>query len=526
MSWPPPRGPARSGGGGRASRDRRVPTAWLAGPAERGADGWSAAWTRARELARRARAALAAARDQRHRRDPAHEPRAGAAGRERARGRRARPPRVLEPRARPRVGRARQPPRPRRGPAVRADRRRGAIVVNNGAGAVLLAAAALAGPGTGDRGVARAAGRDRRRVPDPRRDRPVGRAADRGGHHQPHPPAATTSGRCARRRRGRRDHARAPVELPDASGSCEDVPIEALCELGVPVIDDVGSGGLAGAAVDRGAGRRARPCARSVAAGAALVCCSGDKLLGGPQAGLIVGRREAVAAARRHPLARALRIDKLSLAALEATLRLYRDPERARTRDSRAGDARRGRGDAGGAGASGSREAIGEPAQIVAAVGAGGRRGAAAARARGTGGGAARREPEALARALREHEPPVIARIHDGRRAARPAHADRGRGRRSWSRGRAGARSTDELAAADARHRRPHRPRQDRADPRADRRRHRPPARGARARDLDRARLRAASSCRPGAGCRWSTSPVTSGSCARWSPAPPASTCS
>jgi L-seryl-tRNA(Ser) seleniumtransferase len=101
-------------------------------------------------------------------------------------------------------------------------------------------------------------------------------------------------------------------------GFVEDVGIEALCELGVPVIDDVGSGAL-GPVDDE------PPVRRSVAAGAALVVFSGDKLLGGPQAGLIVGRADAVAAARRHPLARALRIDKLSLAALEATLRLHRD---------------------------------------------------------------------------------------------------------------------------------------------------------------------------------------------------------
>jgi len=110
-------------------------------------------------------------------------------------------------------------------------------------------------------------------------------------------------------------------------GFVQEVEIEELCELGVPVIDDVGSGNLA---EDLPALADEPPVRRSVAAGAALVCFSGDKLLGGPQAGVLVGRAEAVAAARAHPLARALRLDKLSLAALEATLALYRDPERAR----------------------------------------------------------------------------------------------------------------------------------------------------------------------------------------------------
>jgi L-seryl-tRNA(Ser) seleniumtransferase len=110
-------------------------------------------------------------------------------------------------------------------------------------------------------------------------------------------------------------------------GFSEDVGIEDLCGLGPPVIDDVGSGALdAGmpALADEPAVRR------SVAAGAALTCFSGDKLLGGPQAGVLVGTAPAIEAARSHPLARALRIDKLSLAALEATLRLYREPARAR----------------------------------------------------------------------------------------------------------------------------------------------------------------------------------------------------
>ena len=113
-------------------------------------------------------------------------------------------------------------------------------------------------------------------------------------------------------------------------GFVEDVAIEELCALGrergVPVIDDVGSGVLAEDIPELADEPAVR---RSVAAGAGLVCFSGDKLLGGPQAGLLVGSVEAVTACREHPLARALRIDKLSLAALAATLRLYLDPAEA-----------------------------------------------------------------------------------------------------------------------------------------------------------------------------------------------------
>src|SRR5207248_10259593 len=72
------------------------------------------------------------------------------------------------------------------------------------------------------------------------------------------------------------------------------------------------------------------PTAReTLAGGADLVCFSGDKLLGGPQAGVVAGSAQLVERLRRHPLHRALRIDKLGLAALEGTLLLYLEPERA-----------------------------------------------------------------------------------------------------------------------------------------------------------------------------------------------------
>jgi L-seryl-tRNA(Ser) seleniumtransferase len=92
-------------------------------------------------------------------------------------------------------------------------------------------------------------------------------------------------------------------------------------EQGVPVVYDMGSGCINGAGIDA---LRDEPTVQdALAAGVDLVMFSADKLLGGPQAGLIAGRRDLVAALENHPLARALRLDKMTLAALEQTLRMY-----------------------------------------------------------------------------------------------------------------------------------------------------------------------------------------------------------
>jgi len=115
-------------------------------------------------------------------------------------------------------------------------------------------------------------------------------------------------------------------------GFVEEAALADLVELGrrrrVPVVYDLGGGLM----LDPGpAALRDEPTLPQAArSGAAAVVASGDKLLGGPQAGILVGRRAFVARCRRNPLARAVRADKLTLAALGATLALYRDPDLAR----------------------------------------------------------------------------------------------------------------------------------------------------------------------------------------------------
>jgi L-seryl-tRNA(Ser) seleniumtransferase len=170
---------------------------------------------------------------------------------------------------------------------------------------------------------------------------------------------------------------------------------------GLPLVDDLGSGALFPIGDEPTA-------AASLAAGADMVCFSGDKLLGGPQAGIVVGRAELVERLRRHPLQRALRADKLTLAALEGTLALTLDPELARREIPvlRMLDE--------------PLEAVRSRAERLAAL-VGGTVEETVAR---VGGGAlplaqvesyACAVEEELAERLRRTEPPVIALVRDGR---------------------------------------------------------------------------------------------------------------
>ena len=288
-----------------------------------------------------------------------------------------------------------------------------AMVVNNGAGAMLLAAAALAGPG-------RAVVVSRGQLVE------IG-----GGFRIPDVIAQSGStlievGTTNRTKLADYAQALAGAAVPVGAilrvhqsnfrtvGFVEQATIEEMCSLGAPVIDDLGSGVLSNR--DSIAALADEPdLERSLDAGAALVCCSGDKLLGGPQAGLLLGSEEAVGAARKHPLARALRIDKLSLAALEATLALYRDSAHARAAvpvlamlDAAA--------DVLSARAERLRDGIGPRAELVWASS---KAGGGALPVTDLEGPAVALDvalaPAELTARLRAADPPVIARIHDGR---------------------------------------------------------------------------------------------------------------
>ncbi|MEA2331915.1 MAG: L-seryl-tRNA(Ser) seleniumtransferase [Thermoleophilaceae bacterium] len=282
-----------------------------------------------------------------------------------------------------------------------------AIVVNNCAAAVLLAVAALAGPG--------------REVVVSR-----GQLVEIGGGFRVPDVVAQAGSRLVEvgtTNRTRLEDYRSALGPDTAAvlrahqsnfrtvGFVEEAALEELIGLGLPVIDDVGSGVL-GEELELLAGEP--PVRRSVRAGAALTAFSGDKLLGGPQAGLLVGTRAAVAACRSHPLARAVRIDKLSLAALEATLLLHRDPELARRELpvlamlSADPELLRARAEALAAGTGG------RVVEDVARVGGGTLPllelpGPVAAIDPGPGGA------DALAAALRAGDPPLVGRIREGR---------------------------------------------------------------------------------------------------------------
>ena len=290
-----------------------------------------------------------------------------------------------------------------------------ALAVNNNAGAVLLALTGLAQ----GRDVVISRGQlveigGGFRVPEVMRQSGA-RLVEVGTTNRTHP----------------HDYERALAENPDVAlvlrahhsnfrvvGFAAEVELAELVALaeahGVPVMDDLGSGALLDTAAF---GLAHEPTVQeSVAAGAAVVCFSGDKLLGGPQAGIIAGKATFVDPLKRHPLARALRADKLCLAGLQATLMHYfkdeatervpvwrmiaaplaeveRRARRWQRRLRRAGlqvELADGRSTVGG----GSLPGETLPTKLLALPAA---------------------EPDRLAAALRAGNPPVVARIEEGR---------------------------------------------------------------------------------------------------------------
>jgi len=304
-----------------------------------------------------------------------------------------------------------------------------ALVVNNNAGAVLLALTGLA-QGRGaliSRGQLVEIGGGFR-VPDVMAQSGV-RLIEVGTTNRTH----------------RRDYERGLASEEDAAlilrahhsnfrmvGFTTEVPIPELVELGathgVPVVDDLGSGALLDTSLF---GLAHEPTVQeSVEAGAAVVCFSGDKLLGGPQAGILAGKAAVVDPLKQHPLARALRVDKLCLAGLQATLMHYLKDEvteavpvwrmiatpveeieaRARSWQQRLGQSGiectlvEGRSTVGG----GSLPGETLPTWLLALAAA---------------------DPDALAAVLRAGDPPVVARIEEGRlvldpRTVLPEEAD------------------------------------------------------------------------------------------------------
>lgn len=183
------------------------------------------------------------------------------------------------------------------------------------------------------------------------------------------------------------------------SGFTSQVGTAELAGLGPPVVVDIGSGLLAPHPL-----LPAEPdAATTLAAGAALVTASGDKLLGGPQAGLLLGEAALVGRLRRHPAARALRVDKLTLAALEATLRGPHPPVATMLTATAAGLAERA------AQVAAQLDEVGaEAVPCRSAVGGGGAPGVELP-------SAAVALPDRFAAALRRASVPVVGRLHEGR---------------------------------------------------------------------------------------------------------------